>query len=260
MAVKALHAENSRSVHQRLRPRWIAPQCGRCVLQRLQSLLNRAFRCKRNIHERLRPVSAEVADRADLPIRNGYQCASRISNHCPPQREMFHPADVVAELYRVAHNVLVFEHDVEARDDVSDQSLSSEAHRQAGKTCKSYRRQDIDFENAQRRQQRHYPDNLAPRTVQHPGQRTRLLFALLCRSALSRCVLDYQIAHRTHYSVQEQRDNKNSKKKKCVRKRQLQPVIQGTRYDFDEMGSITLEAHRGSILPASRGWSCTEGG
>jgi len=50
----------------------------------------------------------------------------RIADHCAPQREVFHPPDVVGDLDRVANHVLVFEHDVEPRDHVSNQCLRPE--------------------------------------------------------------------------------------------------------------------------------------
>ncbi len=161
-AVKALHTKNPRPIHQRLRPRWIAPQRSRGALQRLQCFLERAFRRERDVHERLRPVAAEVADCADLPIRDGHQRTSRIPDHCPPQREVFHSADVVGDLNRVADYVLIFKHDVKARNYISNERLRSEAHGQAGETCKRYRRQDVDIEFVQSRQQRYDPNNLAP--------------------------------------------------------------------------------------------------
>ena len=49
---------------------------------------------------------------------------------------MFHPANVVRELNCVADDVLVFENDVDACDDISHQSLRAEPHREAGETRK----------------------------------------------------------------------------------------------------------------------------
>ena len=61
---------------------------------------------------------------------------------------MFHPANVVRDLNRVANHVLVFQHDVKSRDHIPNKRLRPEAHGEAGETCKCDRRGDIDMEFA----------------------------------------------------------------------------------------------------------------
>ncbi len=141
-------------------------------------------------------------DRPAKPLqRSPDQRTSRIADHRAPQREVLHPPGVVGDLNGVAHNVLVFEHDVEARDHIANERLRSEAHSEAGETRKSYRRCDIDIEFVQGRQQRHDPDNLAPRAIKDSRQRARLLFAQLRRAALSCRLLDNQIGYRAQQAV-----------------------------------------------------------
>src|SRR5467141_3632301 len=118
-----------------------------------------------------------------------------------PQREVFHPPDVVGDLDRVANHVLVFEHDVEPRDHVSNQCLRPEAYCQAGEPSKSYRRRDVDVEFVQRRQQSHRPDDLVPRAIEHSRQRARLLLAQLRRAPWRRCLLDDQIRYCAQQAV-----------------------------------------------------------
>jgi hypothetical protein len=49
-------------------------------------------------------------------------------------------------------------------------------------------------------------------------------------------MLDHQVAHRAQQPVQHQRNDDDSKQPQGVRKRQINPVMQGTRHIFDEGG------------------------
>src|ERR1700674_3853433 len=102
-------------------------------------------------------------------------------------------------------------------------------------------------------QQSHYPDNFAPCSVKNSRQRARLLFAQLRWAAGRRRLLDDQIGYCAEQAVQYQRDDENPNKFKREGERQIQPAIEGTRHDFDERGSITLEEVRGSVVRCGGG-------
>src|SRR6202521_4134772 len=109
-------------------------------------------------------------------------------------------------------------------------------------------------------QQSHYPDNFAPCSVKNSRQRARLLLAQLPRSARRRRLLDDQTRDRAEQPVQHQRNDENPNKMKRVGKRQIQPVIDGTRHDFYERRSITLEEVRESVVPCGGGLRGRKGG
>ena len=80
----------------------------------------------------------------------GDKRAARVTNDRAPQRQMLHSAGHVAELNRVTHYVLVFEHDVKAGDQVAHQILRSEAHRDARKSCQCQCWCRVDAEKVER--------------------------------------------------------------------------------------------------------------
>src|SRR5215475_6101002 len=79
-AVKVLHAEDTRTVHQRRSPGGVIAQSGSGGIECLERFVAGSFRRQRHVDKCLRPVTAKVADGADLAIGYGYQSAARVAD------------------------------------------------------------------------------------------------------------------------------------------------------------------------------------
>ncbi len=139
----------------------------------------------------MRPVAAQVADRADLSVGDGDQRSACIAQHGAAQRQMLDAPGGVPDLYRIANDVLVLEDDVKARDQVADQILRAKSDSHAGQAGKRQGRERIDADSRQRRENSNNPNHLASGAVKHAGQRARLLLADLRRARLGRRHLNH---------------------------------------------------------------------
>src|ERR1700693_4394298 len=102
----------------------------------MQSLFQGSVGRKRNIHESLRPITAQIAYRANISVGDGNQCAAGIAHYGSPQGDVFDASDGVGDLDGVAHDVLIFEDDVKTGDEVADKILGAKTYCQAGQAGK----------------------------------------------------------------------------------------------------------------------------
>src|SRR6202035_699240 len=129
--VKILQAQDARAIPNRLRPRSIATQFRGGGFQRLQRFFLRELGRERNVHEGLRPVTAEIRDGADVAVRKRDQRPARVANHRAAQGDVLDAPDGVPNLDGVTDDELIFKDDVEATDDVAHQILRPKPERQA---------------------------------------------------------------------------------------------------------------------------------
>jgi len=205
--VKALEAQDAGAIHNGLRPGRIAAQLGRCGFQSLQGLFLGELRREGDVHEGLRPVAAEIRDRADVAIRKGDERAAGIADHGPAQGDVFDASDRIADLNRVTDDELIFQNDVHAGDEIAHQILRPKADRQAGQAGERGRGQYVDPKLRGGGQQRHAPDDFAARAVKDHRDRARLLLAGLCRACLGAGRLDQQVGDQPQQAVDHQRHN-----------------------------------------------------
>jgi len=111
---------------------------------------------------------------------------------------------IVSHLDGIPDDELIFQDDVKAGDDVAHQILRPKAQRQAGQPGEGCRGQHVDFKLRGGGQQRNRPDDFAPRTVKDHRDRSRLLFASLCRARLGARRLDYKVSDQPQQAVDHQ--------------------------------------------------------
>src|SRR5580704_12370080 len=110
----------------------------------------------------------------------------------------------ISNLNSITYHELVFEHDIEAGNQVAYKILRAETQRDAGKSRHRQGRRDADMKLCQRRQQRHEPNNLASGAIKHARERTGLLFADLRRAALGSSRLDDQLCDNPEKAIKQQ--------------------------------------------------------
>ena len=122
---------------------------------------------------------------------------------------MLDAAERVCDLDGVSHDVLIFEDNIEAGDDVANQILRAETNGQAGESGKRGNGCDVDAEFLRGGEQRDGPDDFAPGAEYDSSERARLLLAGLRGACLGCGRLYNQLRGDTQKPVEEQGDKKD---------------------------------------------------
>ena len=120
---------------------------------------------------------------------------------------MLDAADGLSDLDGVADAVLVFEDDVKARNDVTDQILCAKSDGEAGETGNGSDGSNVDAEFLSSGEDGESPDGFAGAAVDDGRQRARLLFAGLSGFALRAGRLDDELGDEPEKAVDEQRSD-----------------------------------------------------
>ena len=83
--IEGLQAEDARSVDKRLRPGRVVAEVSGGGIESLERGVLGNFGGDRDVDEGLGPIAAQVADGADIAIRQRNQGPSRVADHSPPE-------------------------------------------------------------------------------------------------------------------------------------------------------------------------------
>src|SRR5579884_2160134 len=117
---------------------------------------------------------------------------------------MLDAANSVGNLNGVSHDVLVLEDDIEAGDEVPDESLSTEADGDAGEASQSQRGSWIDAHLVQRGEQGDHPNDFAAGAVEDTSDGSGLLLADLSGASRGERGLDEKLGQYTEKVVDDQ--------------------------------------------------------
>jgi hypothetical protein len=184
LKVERLNTKNAWTIHEGLGPSVIGAEFGRDGVEGVKDRVSGDSRGENHVHKNLRPIAAEIADDADVAIGNGHEGAARVAHDSAAKREMLHPAKGIADLNRVADNVLIFEDDVKAADHVADEVLRAKANAEADESGESGDGRNADAKLGQSREYSDGPDNLVSRSIEDTGECAGLLLADLRGTSL----------------------------------------------------------------------------
>jgi len=212
VAVERFNAENARAVHEGLRPGCIGAKFGASSFEGRERLIERNFGGEGNVDVSLRPIAAKVGHGANVTVGDGDESAAGVANDRAAQRQMFNAAVRIANLDCVSDHVLIFEDDVETRDNVADKILRAESDGDTGEAREREGRSGVDAEKIESCDERDNPDDFAERAVENAGQSYGLLFAYLRRARLICRRLDNELGQNFEETIDEQREQNNAEK------------------------------------------------
>src|SRR5215813_5793756 len=211
-AAKRLDAEDARAVDDGLRPGRIGAKFGAGSFEGGERLIEGNFGSKGNVDEGLRPITAQICHRSNVAICDGNEGAACVANYGSAKCQMFDAAVCIADLDCVSDDVLIFENDVKAGDDVADEILRTESDSYAGESGEGECWSGVDTEKIERGDECDDPDNFAESTVKDTCESRGLLLADLRGARLVCRRLNDELGQYLEEAVDEQSEQNNSEK------------------------------------------------
>lgn len=207
--VKGLDAQDARAIDEGLRPGRVAAHFGGSGFQGMHAFFEGHFGRNGNVHESLRPVAAKIADAANFAVGNGHERSASVAQNGAAQGQDFDAPRDVSNLDCITHDELVFEDDVEAGDEVSDEILGAKTDGDASEAGESKGGSGVNAYFVDGGEEGNEPDDFAGGAVKDASESASLLFANLSGAALGGGGFDDEFGKNAEETIGEQRDEED---------------------------------------------------